>query len=315
MSAAGESSPQRVSGVTRPPAREKDAHKGNSGHVAIVAGSRGMSGAAALCALGALRGGAGLVRVYCPESIQSIVAALEPSLMTVALREDGLGRAIAVTPLSALGAGWAHALALGPGLGAGDGVRMFVDEVVSAASDVPLVLDADGLNAAAALDAARRATAGESWWAPRRAAPLVLTPHPGELSRLRAAAGIEAEIGRSEAQRIDAAVGFARLANAIVVLKGAGTVVTDGSRVYVNETGNPGMATGGMGDVLTGLLAALIGRGIDAFDAACLAVHVHGAAADGLVRRIGSAGYLAREVADALPAALDSVAEAPLGFR
>lgn len=317
MSASNESAgaPQRVTGVTKPPPRAVDVHKGKSGHVAIVAGSRGMSGAACLSALGALRAGAGLVRVYCPASIQPIVAAFEPSVMTVALREDGLGRAVPCSPLPPPGIGWAHVLALGPGLGSGDGVRMFVDEVVSAAGDVPIVLDADGLNAAAALDAAQRATTGESWWPRGRRAPLVLTPHPGEMQRLRRAAGIEGEIGKSGSERVACAHAFAQATGAVVVLKGAGTVVADGARVYVNDTGNPGMAAGGMGDILTGVLASLMAQGMDAFEAACLAVHVHVAAADMLSRRVGSVGYLAREVADTIPAALDAVAEQPIGFR
>lgn len=276
------------------PARRPTAHKGDVGRIAIVAGSRDMSGAASLTARGALRGGAGLVRVFTSASAFPIVAGAEMCVMTTPLDEDAEGR-VSVSATDRLPAElqWADVVALGPGLGKSDGLTQLVLQLVTSV-DRPLVLDADGLNA----------VAGEKEWWKRRSAPLVLTPHPGEMARLRSAAGEVATHGSDDQARRLAAARFAGLTGAVVVLKGHRTVVCDANSSFVNTTGNPGMATGGMGDVLTGLIAALIGQGLKPFPAACLAVHCHGAAADLLADRIGPVGFLAREVADELPSVL-----------
>lgn len=292
------STPHPLETVTKIPtlrARDPHAHKGRTGHVAIIAGSRGMTGAAVLSGRGALRGGAGLVRIYTPASAQTIIATAEPCLMTIALPEDEHGRLTNHTTDEATSAlNWADVMAIGPGLGQSDAVTNTVREVVRSC-ERSLVADADALNALA--------QCGE-WWKNRAGGPLVLTPHPGEMNRMLAAANLPALNDDRDAARIAAAGALAKLTSAVVVLKGHRTVVADAARVFINETGNAGMATGGMGDVLTGLIAALVGQGVAPFEAAQLGVYCHGAAADALVDAVGPVGYLASEVADAIPATL-----------
>lgn len=293
-----------VQSVTRLPRlapRPAAMHKGQAGHVAIIAGSRGMSGAAVLCGLGALRGGAGLVRVFAPASVQAIVAAHEPSLMTAALGETEAGR-LSGGALRRLGeqreSEWADVLAIGPGLG--QDAELAAELVQFLASHkTPRVLDADALNMLAALPA--------GGWTRVTHRPTIVTPHPGEMERLRGGLRLRSRSAPTDDARVVMAVEFARRTRTVCVLKGHRTVVSDGRRVFVNTTGNPGMAAGGMGDVLTGLIAALVAQGLAPFPAACLGVHVHGAAADALAERVGPVGYLAREVAAELPAALGRV--------
>ncbi|MBI3760170.1 MAG: NAD(P)H-hydrate dehydratase [Deltaproteobacteria bacterium] len=305
-----------IDDVQKVPRREATAHKGDSGRVAIIAGSRGMSGAAVLCGLGALRGGAGLVRVICPAEIQATVAASEPCLMTVPISDDEAGVPGMFDKLQPL-LSWASAVAFGPGLGL-ERLTLNNYSTVMQECEAPLVLDADGLNVLAEIPEwveAGPTSASRCWWKFREGAPTVITPHPGEMARLRKALRLpERELVKDD-ERVEVATEYAGLSNSIVVLKGHHTVVTDGSRVYVNQTGNSGMATGGMGDVLTGLIAALIGQGLPPFDAACLGVYVHGKAGDLAAERIGPVGFLAREVADLIPAAL-AVANLPrIGFH
>ncbi len=288
--------------------RPDDAHKGSVGRVAIVAGSRGMSGAACLAGLGALRGGAGLVRVLVPTSAQRIVASSDPCLMTVPLPEsdagllspDGLPAALEDTIT------WADVLALGPGLGQSPRTAEAVQWVLSAFNG-PMVIDADGLNNIASL--------GPGAWGARRGRATVLTPHPGEAARLRKALGLSKLRSMDDETRLRIAHELASATQTVVLLKGHRTVVCTATQTYINETGNPGMATGGMGDVLTGLLAALVGQGLGPFEAACVAAHCHGAAGDLCAKRIGPIGFLARDVAEALPAALAQVYGGRLGFR
>ena len=297
-------------------------HKGQAGRVAIIAGSRGMSGAAVLCGLGALRGGAGLVRVYCPESIQPIVAASEPGLMTNGLPESASGvlsfKQSGVAVLTS--PDWSNVAAIGPGLGIDAGLSDLVNAVFQAYAG-PLLLDADALNAIS-----RTAAWNAEWWRTRQAGPspadtpaekppVIVTPHPGEMAKLRQSLGLRAvALDNDDSLRLQAAFEFAQRTATIVVLKGHRTVVADSTRAYVNVTGNAGMAAGGMGDVLTGLIAALIGQGMSPFDACCLAVHAHGRAGERLAQRIGPIGFLAREVADELPAALAESSRPRIGF-
>jgi NAD(P)H-hydrate epimerase len=298
--------PKLISDVPRLPPRPDDMHKGQAGRVAIVAGSRGMSGAAVLAGLGALRGGAGLVRVLTPESVQPIVAAGEPCLMSVGLAESSAGQmSAAALPALLESLTWADAVALGPGVGVSDSVAALIVGVAKEFAG-PLVIDADGLNNLAARP---------RWWSDRAGRATVVTPHAGEMSRLRSGAGLAEVSGDDDDQRRALAIEFAAQTGTTVVLKGRRTVVTDAQKVYVNTTGNPGMATGGMGDVLTGLIAALIGQGMSPFGAACLGVYAHGMAADRLAAQIGPVGYLAREVADALPAELAVASRPPVGFK
>jgi NAD(P)H-hydrate epimerase len=279
------------------PGRPPDAHKGTLGHLLAVAGSRGKSGAAALLARAALRSGVGLVTVATPRSIQPIVAAAQSEVMTQPLGETrlgGLSRAGALAARKLLAT--RDALALGPGLGTESATREGLVALL-AASRVPAVLDADGLNAFAAERRPRVRLRA-------RRHPLVLTPHPGEAARLlgTTAAAIQAD-------RLGCARRLAGETGAVVVLKGRRTVVAhpDG-RASLNATGNPGMATGGTGDALTGVLGALLARGLAAFDAGRLGTYVHGAAGDLAAEQFGENGMIAGDLIDALPLAWRTIA-------
>jgi NAD(P)H-hydrate epimerase len=298
--------PTPTSDVPRLSPRAETTHKAQVGRIAIIAGSRGMSGAACLSGLGALRGGAGLVRVCCAESILPIVAASEPCLMTMPLAEDAEGRISPAALPHLLGSlKWADVVAIGPGLGLGGGVAEVVSRVIAESAN-PVVIDADGLN---------NLSEQPQWWSARRGRVTVVTPHPGEIARLRRGAGLDTDSEQTDDARLKTAFEYSALTGTAVVLKGHRTVVCTPDEAYVNTTGNPGMATGGMGDVLTGLIAALLGQGLSAFDAARLSVYVHGAAADECARRIAPVGYLAREVGDAVPAALAKTCLPRVGFR
>lgn len=248
------------------PGRPDNGHKGSFGRVLVVAGSAGMSGAACLAATAALRGGAGLVTAAVPASIQQIVASYEPAYMTVGLPCDNTGH-LSVQSASEIPVDLPsiNSIAVGPGLGRS---RPAADLVSSLIWDCgsPLVLDADALN----LTAEHEMLRGFSG-----ATPVVVTPHPGEFARLTGQS-----IASIEANREEFASQFARDHNVVVVLKGPATIVSDGARLYVNTTGNAGMATGGSGDVLTGLLAAQLAQLRSPFEAAVLAVWLHGLAGD-----------------------------------
>jgi len=300
--------PTPTSDVPTLPPRDDATHKGQVGRVAIIAGSRGMSGAACLSGLGALRGGAGLVRVLSPASVQPIVAASDPCLMTVPLPETESGQIKRETRALVLedSLRWATVVAIGPGIGQLDELAWVVRDVLDMFGGA-LVVDADGLN--------NVAPGGPGVWSARRNRPTVLTPHPGEMARLRKSAGLGDLSGDDDQTRLRIAHEYACCADVTVVLKGHRTVVATREAAYVNTTGNPGMATGGMGDVLTGFIAALLGQGLGPFDAARLGVHCHGLAADLCAKRIGAVGYLARDVAEMLPAALAQVSGLRMGFK
>jgi NAD(P)H-hydrate epimerase len=278
-----------VGEVPRLPRRALDAHKGTFGTVQVVAGSRGMAGAAVLVGRAALRGGAGLVRVACPASVLDVVAAGDPCYTTFGIRQhtDGSFGDGAAEELAEL-AKAADVVAIGPGLGQAPGVAAFVRGLVAALPEVPAVLDADALNVLAPF--------AEGF--PGRAGPLVMTPHPGEFARL-----LGLPVAEVVANRELLAAGFAAKAGVVLLLKGAHTLVTDGKRVYRNTTGNPGMATGGSGDVLTGVIAALVGQGLSEFDAAVLGAYVHGRAGDLAAERLSQTAMTAADVIDHLPAA------------
>ncbi len=268
--------------------RRADGHKGNYGRVLVVAGSRGMSGAAVLTGSAALRAGAGLVKVAGPHEILPIVAGSQPCYTTAALLQDADGRISFVALDALLDMAKDHdVVAIGPGLGrSAELTRLLVELVASLGR--PVVLDADALNAFVPLP--------ERLHAPD--APCIITPHPGEFARLL---GVDTKT--VQADRLALASRFAKEHGLIVVLKGEGTIVTDGSRYFVNRTGNPGMATGGAGDVLTGVVAALVGQGMEPFHAAQLAVHVHGAAGDLARDHLGETSLIATDLLDFLPAA------------
>ena len=275
------------------PARPIDAHKGTFGTAIVLGGCERMIGAPALAASAAFRAGAGLVKLAVPESILPQAIALEPSATGCpwpASPERLAGRLDAEDPK---GRG---ALAIGPGLGpAADRWSWGAAGLRACAGTRPAVLDADGLNHLALTGERRPA-------GPRE---LVMTPHPGEFARLAEPLAIEARPTVS-AERPEAAARLATAHDAVVVLKGHRAIVSDGRRLFVNATGNPALATGGTGDVLTGLIAALLAQGLSAFDAACLGIHLHGLAADRWRGRWGAAGLLARELAAAIPGALEA---------
>jgi NAD(P)H-hydrate epimerase len=272
------------------PRRPRDAHKGTFGHVLVVAGSPGKSGAALLAAEASARSGAGLTTLAVPAALQPVVEGHVREAMTTALPAEP-GRAA----LANLLAGRA-AVVCGPGLGLTDDTRALVAGIVRTCT-VPLVLDADGLNAVAGTDLLRE-----------RPAPTIVTPHPGEMARL-----LGTDTAAVQADRIGAARGLAARFGVVVVLKGAHTVIAaPGGEVAIAPTGNPGMASGGMGDALSGLVGALLAQRLGAFDAATLGVFAHGASADAVAARRGEAGLLARDVIEELPqtlAALQLAAE------
>jgi len=281
--------------------RSANTHKGTYGHPLVIAGSRGKSGAAILAARGALRMGAGLVTAAIPGSIAAIVAGGQPELMTEPMpdRDGHFAAPAAIEDLKALAAG-KTALIAGPGMGVSDDTRELVAWLVGEGAQPgrPLLIDADALNLVAALGSASLKSAR---------GPVVLTPHPGEMARL-----IGTSNAAVNADRIGAARRLAEATGAGVLLKGARTVIaTPDGGLFINSSGNPGMATAGMGDVLSGIIGALLGQGMAPGAALTLGAFIHGFAADRLAERLGPVGYLAGEVADELPAAIGSLMRRP----
>lgn len=285
--------------------RSADSHKGDFGRALVVGGSRGMSGAVALAGRAALRSGAGLVTLAVPAGIQSTVAAYEASYMTHALADEvGQISRTAGDDIRRMSAS-VTAVALGPGLGRSAALTTLVARLYCEVTQ-PLVVDADALNALAECPDALARPAG----------PRILTPHPGEFARLAGKpydASRRAEDAVDLAQRLnvvveaDAASGSPGLPATVVVLKGHGTVVTDGERLSIGQTGNPGMATGGSGDVLTGVITGLVCQGLAPFEAVRLGVHVHGLAGDLAAKRLGQVSLIASDLVEYLPAAFQAL--------
>ncbi|MDD3164268.1 MAG: NAD(P)H-hydrate dehydratase, partial [Oscillospiraceae bacterium] len=265
------------------PKRRADAHKGDFGKLLLLCGSVGLTGAAAMAAKAALRAGAGLISLGVPQSIYPILAAKLDAVMVFPLpEEDGcLGAAAIPEILRRLGD--MDACLLGPGLGRGASLLRIVRAVLSGAGQCPVVLDADGINALENhIDVLRGA-----------ACPVVLTPHDGEFRRLGG------DLLRQD--RFQAAKKLAKDVGAVVLLKGHRTIVTDGAQLCVNMTGNPGMATGGSGDVLAGMLTAFLGQGLGCFEAARAAACLHGAAGDLCAEEIGQYGMTPGDIIAAIP--------------
>ncbi len=262
------------------PRRRRSTHKGDYGHLLVIAGSEGYTGAPVLCAHAAARSGAGLVTLAVPRSVYPIVAASCPT-------------EVMPRPMDELGSLSDYdALALGPGLGQAPETQRLVLNWISSCRR-PLVVDADGLNALARNVSLLNTVA----------VPLVLTPHPGEMSRL-----CGKTVRDVQAQRWEVARQFAREHGVVLVLKGAGTVVTDKSGgLWVNSTGNPGMAKGGMGDALTGIIGALLVQDLSALDAARVGVFVHGRAGDFARERCGERSMLVSDLILNIGAAFGSI--------
>ena len=275
------------------PPRRKDSHKGDYGRLLIVAGSRGMTGAAVLAARAALKAGAGLVTVACPETERRLVAAALPEAMTFgAPPKNGAFSLKAAAAIAAFARGKKFDLLLiGPGLSTAGETPAFVLKLIGLL-ELPAVLDADALNAAALRGGL-----------PRAAQPRIITPHPGEAGRL---------LGREIKDRPAAAAALARLCGGAAVLKGAGTIISDGVSALLNTTGGPELAKGGSGDVLAGLCAGFWAQaGLrtsftlkTAFESAALAVFLHGRCGELAAKRSTERGVLASELIEELPVAL-----------
>lgn len=267
--------------------RPVDIHKGQCGKVLIVAGSAGMAGAAVMAAGGALKSGAGLVKIAAPKELFVILQTAVPQATCMDVSEG-----FSEGSLDIYGA-----VAVGPGLGVEKSRYLLIKDILKYYNGT-VVLDADGINCICEYDKGLQCLR-------ERKHPVVLTPHPGEAGRLLEALGEKsiAELGRSGAAEI-----ISRRTGAIVLLKGAGTVVTsDRQGTYINTTGNPGMATGGSGDVLTGVIASLVSSGIDPFDAARSGAFMHGLAGDIAAGIYGQWGMTAAEIENSLPAAFKQV--------
>jgi len=293
------------------PKRNAHSHKGNFGHVLIIAGSRGMAGAGILCSFGALRGGSGLVTLAVPESQQPAVSEKgRPEAMTLALPETyegtisvrALNKVINFIKLRKI-----TSLAIGPGLSRNSQTKRFLKNLMEKLSKNPcsltgIVLDADGF-----LGIKPKKKTSHPF--KNLKLPIIVTPHPGELAKFTGT-----RTSAIQKNRMDFARKFAKLNHIITVLKGNKTVISDGRESYINPTGNPGMATGGSGDVLTGLIAALLGNlsygpGESSFllKAACAGVFIHGLAGDLAVKEKGAISMIAGDIAEKIPAAFQIV--------
>ncbi len=268
--------------------RERDSHKGNYGRVLLVGGSRGMAGSISLSAIAAMRSGSGLVSALVPDRCLETVASFDPCMMTIPAADDGVGQ----FETSALDTFEKHAMTassigIGPGMGTGAGSIALVT-LVRGIKSIPRVFDADALNIFAQ-SSDEYAIDG----------PAVLTPHPGEMQRLT---GVKA--ADRDAQ-IEAAKELAADLRVVVLLKGAGTFVTDGIHSWTNETGNPGMAKGGSGDCLTGVITSLLGQGYPPYDAARMGAFLHGLAGDLAAGELGEMGMTPVDLIRYLPAAIE----------
>jgi NAD(P)H-hydrate epimerase len=277
--------------------RDRQAHKGQFGHCLIIAGSTGKTGAAALSANSAMRAGSGLVTLAVADSLHQVLEIKTTEVMTVALPDSGSGclTSNAFQAIEKLLTD-KDAVALGPGLGRRPGTTSLVQNIVESVS-LPLVIDADGLNALAEdISVLRR----------KKSSTVILTPHPGEMARL-----LGTSIPDVEAIRISVAQEFARNFGIYLVLKGARTIIASpNGTAAINSSGNPGMATGGMGDVLTGIITSLLGQGYCGWDACRLGVFIHGYAADLVADEKGEIGICATDVLEMLPYAYNKLLKA-----
>ncbi len=271
------------------PERSPHAHKGNVGRIVIIGGCYNavvMVGAPAMAANAAFRSGAGLVQLLVPEPIRTAAAGLAPCATVGTLQDT------AADILEAVSAFHADVVALGPGLGHTLGPSVVAEILIGFSG--PMVVDADGLNLLAAADPFEIPQANR----------IVLTPHPGEMRRLLDARGRKEPVTNDAATRRAAACALVETYGCNVALKGPGTVVTNGDRMYINETGNAGMATGGAGDVLTGVIAALLGQGTPSLEAAILGVYLHGLAGDFAAEELGRRSMTAGDIIEYLPEAI-----------
>lgn len=263
------------------PDRKPDGHKGDYGKILLLCGSRGYTGAAALAATGALRSGAGLVYLAVPESIYAIEACKLTEAIVLPLPDEGGTIAMSALPEIRRLLPKMDAVLIGCGLGQSEGTRAVLETVLREFSG-PVVVDADGINLLAKhMDILRE-----------RHAPTILTPHAGEFVRIG---------GDNKADRVSETLRFAMKYGCILLLKGHETVISDGKETYVNQTGNPGMAVGGSGDVLSGIIVSLLGQGIEPLKAAACGAWPHGKAGDICAEKIGQYGMLPTDLVEVLP--------------
>ena len=263
------------------PKRQHNSHKGNYGKILLLCGSRGYTGAAALAAMGALRSGAGLVYLAVPESIYAIEAIkLTEPVISPLPDDNGTYSGAAVSSVLSMLTG-KDAVLIGPGIGQSEGSKAVVQAVLENFTG-PVVLDADGINVLSAHKDILR----------ERTNPTILTPHDGEFQRLGEALSTD---------RIASSEKAAKNLGVIMLLKGHQTIITDGTITYKNTTGNPGMATGGSGDVLAGIITSLLGQGLPALEAAACGAWLHGAAGDICAEEIGQYGMLPSDMLSVLP--------------
>ena len=270
--------------------RSRDSHKGDFGHVFILAGSRGLTGAAALCSNAALRSGAGLVTLGIPASLNSIMSRKLTEVMTISLAETKEGTLSLKAEVDILKKiKTSDVVVLGPGLSQYPETQKLINRIILKI-EKPMVMDADALNAISKNTGALKKIKSR----------FAVTPHPGEMSRL-----INKSMEYVKNNRLIVAKKFSHDYNAVVVLKGAGTVVAapDG-KYYINTTGNPGMATAGSGDVLTGIIAGLLGQRLNMFNAARLGVYIHGLAGDLAAKDKGEIGLIAGDILEKIPYAI-----------
>lgn len=274
------------------PHRPDSANKGTMGTLLNISGSYSMAGACILSSLSALRSGVGLQKIALPQSIYPIVATNVYEAVFLPLKDSNSGT-VDNSSLDFLldNAQKAQSVLLGCGLSLSDDTVSFVRDFVSACT-VPLLIDADGINALCMnIDVLKHTKAD-----------VVLTPHPKEMSRL-----CSLSVEEIQSDRAGIAQKFAREYNAVVVLKGKDTVVTDGERVYINPTGNSGMAKGGSGDVLSGIIASLMAQGVALFEAACSGVYIHGLSGDLAAENLTKTAMLPRDIIEYIPHAFRSI--------
>lgn len=267
--------------------RKEDSHKGDYGKVLIVAGSKGMTGSACLCSMGALMAGSGLVTCAVPETLNVIMETKLTEVMTLSLPAGVDGSSFGTKAISGIldFSEKCDVVAIGPGLGKSADARKLVSELVEKIA-CPIVLDADGLNV----------ISDEIDIIKKRAGLTVITPHPGEASRI-----LDQEISSVQENRLAAAKRLCELTGAVVCLKGHKTIVADkDGEMFINDTGNSGMATGGTGDVLTGIIASFIGQGLDPYGASVSGVYLHGLAGDIASQKKGIFSMIATDLLDSL---------------
>lgn len=273
--------------------RRADSHKGTFGTVLVIAGSSSMRGAAAMCTLGALRSGAGLVKLASVEKCIDTVSVLVPEATYLELECDDYGYMLYDSSVGSLkeAMSQADAIVIGCGMGVTADTRALT-KFVAENAEVPVILDADGINC----------IAGDIDILMNRGSDIILTPHPAEMARISGC-----ETADIVANRFDAAEVFAERFGAVIVLKGAGTVISDIHRTAVNHTGNPGMSVGGSGDVLSGIIGAIAAQGIMPYESACAGAYIHGLAGDIAAEKFGQESLLPRDIIGALPEAIKTI--------